>query len=393
MSSEASKGLSKYLLKFCTKAYDKGKENDMKKAGKSRKKMVIILISVVLCAALVLGGLMIYGKAQMGKIPGLTFMDALKYTTQGKPDARITVGIIKDGQASFTVYGENGQILPEEKHVYEIGSLTKTITASLISKAVKEGRIRLDDTIDMYLPLPDRKSYPTVRELLTHTSGYSAYYFAAPMIGNFFAGRNSFNGISRDMVLRKVQGLDMNRESYGFTYSNFGYAVLGLVLEAVYDQDYTVLLNQYVQEDLGMTATKISEKDGDLGNYWDWQENDAYLSAGAVTSNIEDMLRYAQMQLDEDSPFAQCHQSLKVINASSESYRMMGIHMDEIGMGWIIDRENGIIWHNGGTGHYNSYLGFDPEAGTAVVILSNLSPNDRIPATVLGIKLLQELKK
>ena len=72
---------------------------------------------------------------------------------------------------------------------------------------------------------------------------------------------------------------------------------------------------------------------------------------------------------------------------------MMGIHMDEIGMGWIIDRENGIIWHNGGTGHYNSYLGFNPETETAVLILSNLSPNDRIPATVLGIKLLKELKQ
>ena len=183
----------------------------------------------------------------------------------------------------------------------------------------------------------------------------------------------------------------MNRESYGFTYSNFGYAVLGLVLEAVYEQDYTDLLNDYVQNALGMTSTKISERDGDLGNYWDWQENDAYLSAGAVTSNIDDMLRYAQMQLDAAPPFAQCHQSLKAINASSESYQMMGIHMDEIGMGWIIDRENGIIWHNGGTGHYNSYLGFNPETKTAVVILSNLSPNDRIPATVLGIKLLQEL--
>ena len=364
----------------------------MKKAGKSRKKRVILIMgSVVLCAALVLGGLMIYGKTQMGKIPGLTFMDALKYTTQGKPDARITVGIIKDGQTSFTVYGENGQILPEEKHVYEIGSLTKTITAYIISKAVKEGRIRLDDTINVYLSMPEGKNYPTITELLTHTSGYSAYYFEIPMIGNFFAGRNSFCGISRDMVLTKAKGLDMSRESYSFTYSNFGYAVLDLVLEAVYDQDYTGLLNAYVQQDLGMTATKISEQDGDLGNYWDWRENDAYLSAGAVTSNIEDMLRYAQMQLDADSPFAACHQSLKVINASSESYQMMGIHMDEIGMAWIIDRENGIVWHNGGTGHYNSYLGFSPETGTAVVIMSNLSPNDRIPATVLGIKLLQEL--
>ena len=77
----------------------------MKKAGKSRKKKIIlILVSVVLCAALALGGLMIYGKAQMGKIPGLSFEDALKYTTQGKPDARITVGIIKNGQVSYTVY-------------------------------------------------------------------------------------------------------------------------------------------------------------------------------------------------------------------------------------------------------------------------------------------------
>ena len=105
------------------------------------------------------------------------------------------------------------------------------------------------------------------------------------------------------------------------------------------------------------------------------------------------MLRYAQMQLNADSAFAQSHESLKVINASSESYQMMGIHMDEIGLAWIIDRENGIVWHNGGTGHYNSYLGFSPETGTAVVILSNLSPNDRIPATVLGIKLLQELSQ
>ena len=60
---------------------------------------------------------------------------------------------------------------------------------------------------------------------------------------------------------------------------------------------------------------------------------------------------------------------------------------------WIIDNENDFIWHNGGTGHYNSYLGFCPETGTAVVVLSNLSPNDRIPATVLGIKQLQELNK
>ena len=365
----------------------------MKQGSKSKKKrVIIILLSVVLCIALVMTGLIIYGKSQMAKVPGLTFREALEYTTQGKKDAVITVGIIKDGKASWTVYGENGQELPEQLHTYEIGSLTKTFTAALINKAISEGKADLNAAIDVYLPLPEGNHYPTILELLTHTSGYCSYYFENPMVGNFFAGRNSFCGVTREMVLEKIKSHDMSLGNYGFDYSNFGYAVLGLVLESVYETDYTALVNDYVQSDLGLASTKISEHDGDLGNLWDWEANDAYLSAGALTSDIADMLAYAQMQLN-DPRFASCHKSLKTINASTESYLTMGIHMDEIGMAWIIDSENGFIWHNGGTGHYNSYLGFCPETGTAVAVLSNLSPNDRIPATVLGIKKLQELNR
>ena len=365
----------------------------MKQRSKSGKKRVmIILLSVVLCAALVMAGLMVYGKSRMAKVPGLTFREALEYTTRGKKDAVITVGIIKDGKASWTVYGENGQELPEQLHTYEIGSLTKTFTAALINKAISEGKVDLNTTIDAYLPLPEGKHYPTILELLTHTSGYKGYYFETPMIGNFFGGRNSFRGVSREMVLNKAKSLDMNRESYGFEYSNYGYAVLGLVLESVYGTDYTALVNDYVRSELGLTATKISDQSGDLGNCWAWEANDAYLPAGALTSDISDMLAYAQMQLN-DPRFTPCHENLKTINASTESYLAMGIHMDGIGMAWITDSENGFIWHNGGTGHYNSYLGFCPETGTAVVVLSNLPPNDRIPATVLGIKKLQELNR
>lgn len=362
------------------------------KSRSGKKRIIIILLSIVLCAALVMIGLMIYGKSQMAKVPGLTFREALEYTTQGKKDAVITVGIIKDGEMSWIVYGENGQELPQKLHIYEIGSLTKTVTAALISNAISEEKADLNATIDAYLPLPEGKHYPTILELLTHTSGYKGYYFETPMIGNFFGGRNSFCGVTREMVLNKAKSLDMNRDSYDFDYSNYGYAVLGLVLESVYETDYTALVNDYVQNDLGLASTKISEHDGDLRNLWDWEANDAYLSAGALTSDISDMLAYAQMQLN-DPRFTLCHESLKAINASTESYLTMGIRMDEIGMAWIIDNENGFIWHNGGTGHYNSYLGFCPETNTAVVVLSNLSPNDRIPATVLGIKKLQEINK
>lgn len=117
------------------------------------------------------------------------------------------------------------------------------------------------------------------------------------------------------------------------------------------------------------------------------------MSAGAITSDISDMLLYAKMQLENNPYFSRCHKSLAVVNATSDSNKAMNICIDEVGMAWIIDSENEIIWHNGGTGDYNSYLGFNPETGTAVVVLSNLPPSYRIPATILGIKLLNELNK
>ena len=356
----------------------------------SKKKTIIGTVAIVLCVALSVGGFSIYESQQMSKLPEMTFNEALKYTTKNNPDAVITIGIIKDGQISYKVYGNNGKELPAELHTYEIGSITKTFTAALINKAITEGKINLDTTIDNYLTLPKGNEYPTVKELLTHTSGYKGYYFESPMIFNFLVGRNDFYGITKEMVLKKTSKLNMDKESYGFNYSNFGYAVLGLVLESVYDTDYAMLVNDFVQNELGLKNTKISEKDGDLGNYWDWKYEDAYLSAGAITSDISDMLLYAKMQLESNPYFAECHKSLAILNATPDSNKVLNIRVDEIGMSWIIDSENGIIWHNGATGDYNSYLGFNVETGTAVVVLSNLAPSYRVSASVLGVKLLME---
>lgn len=386
--------------KFLTAAFGESYADYKKRTGRyfiidrtyGKKAKWILIVSIFLCAALGLTGLMIYGNSQTQKLPQLTFAESLAYTTKNKPDAVITIGIIKDGQVSYQVYGEDGRELPAELHTYEIGSLTKTVTAALINKAISEGRIDLESTIDTYLPLPNGNQYPTIKELLTHTSGYRGYYFESPMIANFLIGRNDFYGITKEMVINRLGQFGQAQENYDFTYSNYGYAVLGFVLEAVYDTDYTTLVNDFTQNDLGLTNTKISDQSGDLDNYWDWKANDAYLSAGAITSNITDMLSYAQMQLDGDPHFVDCHQTLAAIDATNASYESMGIRMDEIGMAWIRDTENGIIWHNGGTGDYNSYLGFHPESGTAVVILSNLPPSYRIPATVLGVKLLGEIR-
>lgn len=351
------------------------------------KRILIIAGAVILAAAAALLGLSLYARSQLEKIPGMTWQECLQYTA-GK-DAVITIGRIKNGEASWTVYGEGGKTLPAELHTYEAGSITKTFTAALAQREIQSGRMSLDNTPADFLELPE-KHYPDVRSLLTHTSGYSSYYFESAMIGNFFSGRNDFCGIGDSTVLSQVKSVNIGEGAHGFDYSNFGYAVLGLMLENSTKTEFTTLMNGFAAE-LGLENTHMSDGTGDLGRYWDWTPGDTYLAAGGLTTNIEDMLKYAQLQLSGAEPFAACHERLADISSAPEKYRMMSINMDGIGSAWIFDDKNGIIWHNGGTGNYNSYIGFSPEEQCAVVVLSNTSPSYRIPATVIGVKLLNEL--
>lgn len=362
----------------------------MRKVIKKRKWLRAV-IAVAVLAALGIGGYAVYGNYKLSKIPALSFQEALEYTLRGNEQAVITVGVIQNGQSSYTVYGADGAVLPAAAYTYEIGSLTKTFTAALVARSIAEGKLSLDGTLDQYLPLPDTNRYPTLRQLLTHTAGYKAYYFETPMIGNFFARRNAFCGVTDAMIQNKLAQLSVSGEPAAFQYSNFGFAALGLVLESVYGEEYTALVNAFAQTTLGLPDTHIADGSGDLANYWAWEEGDAYLAAGGLTSTITDMLAYAQLQLTDTGLFAACHESLSEVNAAPDQYLKLGIRMDAIGMSWILDTENGIVWHNGGTGHYNCYLGVQPSGGTAVVILSNLAPSYRIPATVLGVKLLAEL--
>lgn len=366
----------------------------MKKRKWNKKKILISALIIVLIIAAGIFALGIYGSNKINELSSMTYKEMLNFTTEDNKDAVITVGIIQNGKMTYDVYGENGTILSPEEHTYEIGSITKTFTTSLLCKAISEGRINLDDSIDEYLNLPKKDYYPTIRRLVTHTSGYKGYYFEKPMISNFLYGENDFNGINEEMLIERLGKINLDDVDYSFKYSNFGMATLGAVLEQIYDKDFTKLMNDYILEDLGLTNTKISDGSGDLNNHWKWSESDAYMPAGAILSNITDMMQYAQIQMLEKPEYlSMAHKALAEVNASTETNKKMGIYIDAVGAGWMIDNENNIIWHNGGTGDYNSYIGFDKENQIGVVILSNLPPNYRIPATVIGIEILTSLKK
>lgn len=360
-----------------------------------RKKLIKILAALIVLVVICTGGYSGYKMYQLEQLKKMSFTDMLAYTTKNNENARITVGVIDRGVIDYTVYGKNGIELSKSNDNYEIGSITKTFTASLVNKAVIDGTINLDETIDNYIDLPDRDGYPTIKSLLTHTSGYKDWYFETQMVSNFFTKNNDYYGISKETLIDRISKVVLEDKDYDFRYSSFGTSVLGLVLENVYNDSYCSLVKRYVSGDLSLENTICSNDTIDLDSSWDWHENDAYLPAGGLVSNIDDMLRYAQLLLSNDNGdiITNTQNSLAVINAGSAVNEKMNIHIDEIGMNWIIDNTNHIIWHNGGTGHYNSYIGIDKLNNRAVVILSNLSPKYRIPATVMGIKLLTTMQE
>jgi CubicO group peptidase (beta-lactamase class C family) len=352
--------------------------------------IVFIAIAIVIAG---IGGFYAFFVYRINQMSKLTFEEMLTYTTKNKKKAIIAIGVIKNGKSSCTMYGENNTVLNQAEHTYEIGSLTKTFTASLLFKAICEGKISLEDSIDKYLDLPAKDYYPTIKRLITHTSGYKRHYFESQMISNFFHGGNDFYKISKAHLIGRIGNINLDDKDYAFKYSNFGVSVVGAVLSEIYDENYTSLINAHINAELGLNNTKISDGSGDLGHYWVWDANDAYMSAGALTSTIEDMLKYAQLQMDGIPEYLSgTHKTLAEVNATSKTFAKMNIHIDSLGAAWVIDKHNNIIWHSGGTGNYNCYLGFDPKNQIAVVVLSNLSPNYRIPATVMGVKLLTDLQ-
>ncbi|GHU17321.1 serine hydrolase [Spirochaetia bacterium] len=321
-----------------------------------------------------------------------SFLEMIAETTGNNSDARISVGIVRNGTMEYTVYGENGSILPQKEYIYEIGSITKTFTASLFCKAIHENRVSLDDSIKSYFNLSGNRYYPTFKRLVTHTSGYKEYYFDLMDATNGKKGNgNPYYGIGTTRLNRQIEtNLLMNR-TYPFLYSNFGISVVGNALERIYANNFTTVMNNFIASDLGLGNTGISSGSGDLGNYWKWNKDDAYIPAGGIVSTISDMMKYVKTHMTGSIPYlALGHTEIMEINATTKQNAELGIRMDSAGIGWILDTKNNLVWHNGGTTNFNSYIAFNKAKQIGVVILSNLPPNDGIPAVVMGVKLMSE---
>ncbi|MGI6106305.1 MAG: serine hydrolase domain-containing protein [Raoultibacter sp.] len=297
---------------------------------------------------------------------------------KNKQNLSLTLAQMQNGHESIVSYGQGANLLEPEKRLYEIGSITKLFTSSLLAKLVLEGRVQLDQTIDAYLSLPSSLNYPTLLELATHSSGYSdpLLFDSIPQslswsFSSSRKGENPFIPFEEEWLLATAAALANKNKAKGkLKYSNFGYAVLGQVIGEVTGKGYYQSMIDFIVFDLGLSETTFGadenrsihgfKKGIDFGN-WLWPSSSVFASAGCLNASAQDLLRFASLNLSG---------SLSYLSFAHELQCSAG-KKDGIGLGWMIDKKENLLWHNGGTGLFHAFLGISKEKNSAVVALSN----------------------
>jgi len=246
---------------------------------------------------------------------------------------------------------------------FEIGSVTKTMTATLLALLAADGMLELDDEVGRWLPaVPD--SGITLRQLATHTSGL-------PRIAPNHGEVDAANPYARFGPRQAEEGLRQAVLAPGrpHLYSNFGYQILGLALERASGLPYQELISQRLLEPLAMTRSGSGGSGGGTalpghGNSGEVPHWDQPLpGAGGVEATIGDMARYARACLHPPQD------PLGAAITAAQAPQVPGTVRHQA-LAWGI-REDGIRIHAGGTGGFTSAILIDPARGRAVVMLAS----------------------
>jgi D-alanyl-D-alanine-carboxypeptidase/D-alanyl-D-alanine-endopeptidase len=288
----------------------------------------------------------------------------------------LVFGVVDGDHSEVVAFGTlDGGKAPDGDTVYEIGSITKTFTATLLAQAVLAGRVTLDTPVARLLPdfkIPSRGAKEITLGLLgTQYSGLPRLpsNLLPKDLGNPYAG---YDAAKLKVFLAEYQlPRDPGAE---YEYSNLGFGLLGYALAQSEHTGWGALTDERILKPLGMTMTGAAFSDamrahlapghdstGNAAKNWDI---DALAGAGAIRSTANDMLRYLKANMGVDPS------SLTAAMKLAQAPRSDVFKSSRIGLAWMTTR-TGIIWHNGETGGYRSFLGFTADGRHGVVILSN----------------------
>jgi CubicO group peptidase (beta-lactamase class C family) len=295
--------------------------------------------------------------------------DECKRRIQNKINHGIAIATIDSlNNLEFLNYGtenDNG-IKVSEKSIFEIASISKTFTSKLMHELVDNNVIQLQQEIREYIPdsLPERVKKITFQELINHTSGLPRL----PL--NFWASNwdNPYADYTEARFLSDLMTVQLDSTKQ-WSYSNLGYMLLGYIAEetiGLTSLQQLSLLNSLRNTHLNFNDTLDFTSPHNFGNeveHWEFHDFNKYV--GGIKSSSSDLATYLTYQTKHNQFFSEGYSKQDIIINPNDAIFCRN--------GWLLfKRENQeIIWHNGISGGFNSFIGYNIQTRTGIVVLSN----------------------
>ena len=300
----------------------------------------------------------------------------------------VVLGIVSEGREftrGFGVTNVRHPVPVDEKTLFQIGSTTKTFTATAVMRLVEARKLGLDQPIRSYLPdftMRDAEvtAKITMRHLLTHTGGWDGDFF--PDTGNGDDALARYVKLMADLPQLTPLGTILS-------YNNSAFSLAGRVIEAVTGKTYEAALKELVLEPLGLRHSFLFPTDAMTHSYAvghttiadktivlrPWNLTRASAAAGGIAASMKDQLRYARFHIGDGS----AEDGARVL--SQESMTMMqtprgpGVLDMKMGLAWMITDIGGRrrVYHGGGTFGQISAFTMTPARKFALALKTNSS--------------------
>jgi len=300
----------------------------------------------------------------------------------GVPGA--TAGVLLDGREEYAFHGvtsvENPLPVDAATH-FQVGSTTKTFTATALMRLVEQGRVELSAPVRRYVPelrLRDEAAAErvTVLQLFNHTAGWAGDHFLDTGDGDDALAR----------YVESMAGLEQVSPPGTFaSYNNASLSLAGRVIERVTGQTYEAAVADLVLRPLGLEHSSLVPADvmsrrfaaghvavdGTTRVARPWRLPRSMNAAGGLASTAADQLRYARFHLgDGEGPLARETRELM----RRPTFALAGgAPGEEVGVSWLLRTVDGVrlVGHGGSTNGQLSSLLLVPERGFAITVLTN----------------------
>lgn len=307
----------------------------------------------------------------------------------------ISIALVNNDNTTFIGFSKKDNVLIQVNNkdsLFEIGSITKVFTSTLLASNIINGNIKSNTTINKVFPFKFKnKTKLTYCSLSNHTSGIPRLPINI-MQFLYKNPENPYKNYTYELLDNYLEEELQLTNKTQYEYSNLGAGILAYALSLKNNSSYETLLKTTILDKYKMYSTSYNSKVSYLGigannqKTENWQFN-SLIGAGGLISNTNDLSMFIKAQFNTEN---------KELLLTRKKTAQIKDNFS-IGLGWHIYNSNTKLekfWHNGGTGGYTSSISYRTSNKTGVIILSNISAIHKESPKIdeLCFKLLDQLK-